>query len=160
MREQELAAELNDPGSQQLLRHGRLARLAYAGTDGFPRVIPIGFLWQGERVYMCTASIAPKVKAIAARPEVALTIDTDDGPARALLIRGKAEIEIVDGVPPEYIAASAKTMDPAELESFETNVRGIYRQMARIAVIPAWARFYDFGAGRIPAFLQELVAGG
>ncbi|HTX27014.1 MAG TPA: hypothetical protein VME19_08370 [Streptosporangiaceae bacterium] len=101
----ELAAELNYPGSPELLRHGRLARLAYAGLDGFPRVI-------------------------------------------------------VEGVPPEYLAAAAKSMDPAELQAFEANVRGTCKQMARIAVTPGWARFYDFGAGRVPAFLHELLTGG
>jgi hypothetical protein len=31
------------------------------------------------------------------------------------------------------------------------HVRSMYRQMARIAITPNWARFYDFGAGRVPA---------
>jgi hypothetical protein len=159
MRTQELAAELGQPGSQQLLRHGLLARLAYTGHDGFPRVIPIGFHWDGTRIFMCTAAIAPKVKALAARPNVALTIDTE-APPTALMIRGIAETEIVDGVPPEYIAASAKSMDATDLAAFEANVRGIYKQMARISVEPSWARFYDFSAGRLPAFLHKLVAGG
>jgi len=157
MRAQELAAELNDPGAQQLLRIGRPARLAYTGRDGFPRVIPTGFHWDGQRIIMCTATIAPKVKALAARPNVALTIDTDR-PAKALLIRGIAEAEIVDGVPPEYLAAAAKSMDAAELATFEAHVRGVYKQMARISVTPDWARFYDFEAGRVPAFLHELAA--
>ena len=30
--------------------------------------------------------------------------------------------------------------------------------MARIAITPLWVRYYDFGAGRLPRFLQELVA--
>jgi len=89
-----------------------------------------------------------------------LTIDTYDGPAKALLIRGTAETEIVDGVAPEYIAASAKSMNDAELQAFEANVRGLYQQMARIAITPEWARFYDFGAGRFPAFLAKLTTGG
>ena len=29
--------------------------------------------------------------------------------------------------------------------------------MARIAITPSWVRFYDFGAGRMPKFLQELA---
>jgi len=31
--------------------------------------------------------------------------------------------------------------------------------MARIAITPHWVRYYDydFGAGRLPRFLQELV---
>jgi hypothetical protein len=33
----------------------------------------------------------------------------------------------------------------------------MYDQMARIAITPRWVRYYDFGAGRMPRFLQELA---
>lgn len=46
---------------------------------------------------VCTAPTAPKVSALAARPHVALTIDTDEAPFKALLIRGVAEVEVVNG---------------------------------------------------------------
>jgi nitroimidazol reductase NimA-like FMN-containing flavoprotein (pyridoxamine 5'-phosphate oxidase superfamily) len=157
MNEQELAAELGEPGAQALLRTGSLARLAYNGSDGHPMVVPTGFLWDRGRVYCCTATTAAKVKAIARRPEVALTIDSDDGASRSLLLRGRAGIEVVDGIAPEYLAAAAKSWSGAELAAFAENVRRMYPQMARIAITPAWARFYDFGAGRLPAFLQQLA---
>jgi Pyridoxamine 5'-phosphate oxidase len=159
MRAEELAAELNHPVSQQLLHHGHLARLAYAGPDGLPRVIPTGFYWDGKHIFVCTAATAPKVQALAARPDVALTIDTSDGPAKALLIRGAAEIEIVDDLPPEFIAGAAKSMDAAELQAYEARSRGFYKQMARISITPRWARCYDFGADRVPAFLRDLAGG-
>ena len=156
----EVRAELDHPGAQQLLADEALARLAYTGPDGFPRVIPIGFHWNGGQIIVCTVPISPKVRALSARPHVALTIDTDDGPAsRALFVRGVASIDIVDGVPGEYLAATTKTMDTQQARQFEANVRMVYKQMARITVQPRWARYYDFGAGRIPAFLLKLVAG-
>jgi uncharacterized pyridoxamine 5'-phosphate oxidase family protein len=157
MNTEELAAELNHPDAQQLLRHGTLARLAYNGHDGFPRVIPTGFLWDRDRVFFCTAVTAPKVKALTERPNVALTIDTGDA-GKTLQIRGTAAIEIVDGVAPEYLAAAAKSWDGEELRAFEENVRGTYKQMARIGVTPEWARFYDFGSGRVPGFLSKLTS--
>jgi hypothetical protein len=40
---------------------------------------------------------------------------------------------------------------------FEQNVRRMYDRMARIAITPTWARFYDYGTGRIPSFLQKLA---
>lgn len=48
MNTQELARELGHPDAQKLLS-GSMARLAYNGHDGFPRVIPVGFYWTGER---------------------------------------------------------------------------------------------------------------
>jgi len=162
MNAQEMARELGQPGAQELLRSGDPVRLAYNGPHGSPRVIPIGFYWNGEHIVVCTAPTAPKVRALASRPQVALTFDTGNEPAtaRALMVRGLATLETVDGVADEYIAAAAKSMEAAKLAEFERQVRSMYTQMVRISIEPQWARFYDFGAGRVPAFIANLAGGG
>ena len=102
---QEITEELEHPGARNLLASATLLRLGYNGSDGFPRVIPIGFYWNGNQIVVCTAATAPKVKALSSRPNVAVTIDVGDTPteAKALLVRGLASVDIVDGVPDEYI---------------------------------------------------------
>jgi hypothetical protein len=108
---------------------------------------------------ICTAATAPKVAALSARPDVALTIDAGETPAgaRALSVRGHASVEIVDGVPEEYLAGAARVMDAAAAARFGQDCRELYDQMARIAITPRWVRYYDFGAGRVPRFLQDLA---
>ncbi|MFC7328561.1 pyridoxamine 5'-phosphate oxidase family protein [Marinactinospora rubrisoli] len=157
MDRKQIAQELAD--AHELLSQASMARLAYNGLDGLPRVVPIGIFWTGEEIVMSTAATAPKVRALSARPEVALTIDTGDSPgsARALSVRGVAHLTIVDGVVPEYLAAARKNFDAEYAAEFERNCRALYDRMARIAVEPRWARFYDFGAGRVPRFLAELA---
>jgi len=121
-------------------------------------VIPVGFHWDGEQIIVCTVPTSPKVPALQARPHVALTIDTDAGPAsRALSVRGVVSVDIVDGVPAEYLAASTKGMDAEQARQFEAQVRNVHKKMARISIRPRWARYYDFGAGRLPGFLRKLV---
>jgi hypothetical protein len=122
-------------------------------------VIPIGFYWNGNQIVVCTAVTAPKVKALSARPNVALTIDVGDTPtdAKALLLRGLAHVDIVDGVPDQYVAAARKVLGADEVAGFEREVGSIYDQMARICIEPVWARFFDFGAGRMPRFLTKLA---
>jgi nitroimidazol reductase NimA-like FMN-containing flavoprotein (pyridoxamine 5'-phosphate oxidase superfamily) len=151
--------ELSATGAQELLASTSAAHLAYVGRDGTPRVILVGFFWTGDQVVISTATTAPKVAALSARPDVALSIDAGDTPdqARALSIRGRASVEIVDGVVEEYLAAARKTMDAEAAAEFEQHVRGMYERMARIAITPHWVRYYDFGAGRMPRFLQELA---
>ncbi|WP_445170629.1 pyridoxamine 5'-phosphate oxidase family protein [Mycolicibacterium sp. Dal123E01] len=160
MDKQELAHELGQPGAQELLS-GAMARLAYNGHDDFPRVIPVGFYWTSDRIVVSTAPTSPKARALASRPQVALTIDGGSTPeeARALLIRGLATLETVDGVTEEYLESARNSMDGPELAEFEANVRSTYPQMVRISIEPLWARFYDFGAGRLPGFLADLVNG-
>src|SRR5919201_6744200 len=108
----EITEELEHPGARNLLDSATLLRLAYNGSDGFPRVIPIGFYWNGNQIVICTAATAPKVKALSSRPNVAMTIDVGDTPteAKSLLVRGLASAEIVNGVPDEYVAASRKVL--------------------------------------------------
>jgi hypothetical protein len=67
-------------------------------------------------------------------------------------------VDIVDGVPDEYFAASTKALGPDQVTEFERQVRSMYDQMARICIEPVWARFFDFGAGRMPAFLTKLAS--
>jgi nitroimidazol reductase NimA-like FMN-containing flavoprotein (pyridoxamine 5'-phosphate oxidase superfamily) len=155
MNSADLQAELD--AGEEILRTATLARLAYNGTDDAPRVIPIGFLWTGEAVVVATHPTAPKFKALRARPRVALTIDTPS-PARSLLLRGDAEIDVVDGPVPEYLEAAAKSMEGEELAAFEASVRETYDRMARISIVPDWARYFDFNEGRFPGFLRELTS--
>ena len=159
MERHEIDAELAITGAQQLLTSSSMVHLAYVRKDGTPRVIPMGFYWTGDQVVVSTAATAPKVAALTARPDVALTIDGGDTPgdARSLLMRGRASVRIVDGVTEEYLASSRKTMDAEAAAQFEQSCRELYDQMARIAITPHWVRFHDFGAGRLPRFLQELV---
>jgi hypothetical protein len=159
MKRQEIADELSGTGAQELLTSTSIARLAYIGPDGTPRVIPIGFYWTGDQVVISTATTAPKVAALSACPDVALTIDVGETPdqARSLSIRGRASVEIVDGLTGEYLAGARKLMDADAAAQFEQNSREMYKQMARIAITPHWVRYYDFGVGRLPRFLQDLA---
>jgi hypothetical protein len=90
---------------------------------------------------------APKVTTLAARPDVALTIDGGDTPgqARALSIRGRASVEIVDGVVRSIWLPPGRPWTPKR------------RPSSRRTITPRWVRYYDFGAGRMPRFLQELA---
>jgi hypothetical protein len=97
------------------------------------------------------------VKALAANPKVALTLDTDAPPYRALLVRGTASVEIVDGVPSEYLEASRKGLnDEQQFRAFEAAVRSLYKQMARISIAPEWAKVLDFET-RLPSAVEQLM---
>jgi hypothetical protein len=71
-----------------------------------------------------TATTSPRVTALSACPDVSLAIDAGDSPdgARSLSVRGRAQVEIVDGVVPEYLAAARKSMDAKAAAEFEQAV--------------------------------------
>ncbi len=160
MDEATVSAELAQEGARQLLASTAAAHLAYVARDGTPRVVPVGFYWTGEEFVVSTATTAPKLAALAERPDVSLSIDGGNTPdrARSLSVRGRAEVRIVDGLVPEYLAAARESMDAEAAAEFERSCRQMYDQMARSAIRPRWARFYDFDAGRVPQFLLDLAA--
>ncbi len=146
----------NDPLAKELLQSNILVRMAYTGTDGFPRVVPLGFYWDSTQFYVCTATNAPKVRALETNPKVAMTIDTNTQPPHVLLVRGTARLEIVDGVPLEFLKASHKYIEPQSWPEFDTQARALYKQMARIAILPEWAKLLDFET-RLPSAIEALA---
>lgn len=149
---------MNDPVAQELINAPIHARLAYSAKDGSPRVIPIGYTWNGEVFVMGSPVNSPKVRALAANPKVALTIDTDSFPPHVLLVRGEAAIEMVDGVPDEFVEASRRFVGESGMPEWEAGVRALYKQMAIIRVTPSWAKIFDFET-RLPSPVEELIKG-
>ena len=70
MQTRDVADILKEPISQEMLNRN-LARLAYVANDGTPRVVPIGFTWNGSEIVMCTATNAPKLVSLRQSPAVA-----------------------------------------------------------------------------------------
>ena len=98
MTKDEITEVLAAPYAQQLLNGPEPARMAYVGLDGDPRVIPIGFWTEGARIVVATLPKSAKVSALQHNPKVALTIDQGTFPPKVLLVRGTAELELVEGI--------------------------------------------------------------
>ncbi len=152
----EITEILNRPYSRELLARD-LTRLAYVAEDGTPRVVPIAFIWNGAQIVLCTTKNAPKLPALRANPMVALTIDTEVHPPKMLLIRGRAELDVVDGIPQEYLTMNGSYRMTAEQRiAWEAEVRSLYDGMVRIVVTPTWAKLIDFET-TLPSAVEELV---
>ncbi|HEY2214891.1 MAG TPA: hypothetical protein VGH31_07540, partial [Acidimicrobiales bacterium] len=65
----DIAGAFNDPLGQDLL-NCPIGHLGYNGLDGHPRGIPIGFIWNGTAIVVCTSPRSPKAKALEANREV------------------------------------------------------------------------------------------
>jgi PPOX class probable F420-dependent enzyme len=150
MSEQGSLELLDDPVARALLSSANPARLAYTWPDGSPRVVPIWFHWTGDQFVLASPPKAPKLKALAADPRVALTIDDNAWPYQVLLVRGPAEVELLDDVCPEYALAAGRYLGPEQGSAWVATLRG--KPMARIAITPEWAGILDFQT-RFPSAL-------
>jgi general stress protein 26 len=152
----EIAEVLNRPISQQLLARD-LTRLAYVARDGTPRNVPMAFSWNGSELVMCTAKNAPKLHALRNNPTVALTIDTEAHPPMILLLRGQARLDVVEGIPQEFLEMNGTYhMTPEQRVVWEAEVRSLYDGMVRIVVTPTWAKLIDFET-TLPSAVEELA---
>src|SRR5467141_2760937 len=135
---------LQHPTSRELLESKIPARLAYVWTDGTPRVVPIWFHWNEREFVLATPPKAPKLKALAKNPKVALTIDDNTFPHKVLLVRGQATVEKTDGIVPEYQLAARRYFGEAQGLAWVEQLRGMVPQMARISIQPEWVGILDF----------------
>jgi nitroimidazol reductase NimA-like FMN-containing flavoprotein (pyridoxamine 5'-phosphate oxidase superfamily) len=149
---------LDYPVAQELLHSTVPARLAYIWKDGTPRVVPIWFHWSGEEVVLGTPLKAPKMLVLPDRSQVALTIDSNQWPWKVLLIRGRARVEIVDGVSPEYAAAAQRYLGEEQGRAWVEQVGAQSAQMARIAIRPTWVGLLDFQT-RFPSAIEATMGG-
>jgi hypothetical protein len=147
---------LAKPIAQELL-DSAMGRFSYLGADGDPRVIPIGFWWTGDTIAFATAVRSAKVAAIRKNPRVALVVDEFGMPPRSLLVRGSATVEIVDGVPEEYLAGAPKLMPAEAVPGWRAGVHALYEQMAVITITPDHVVLHDFET-TIPKAVADLVA--
>jgi hypothetical protein len=105
---------------------------------------------------MGSAPASPKVKAIARNPKVALTIDEESYPPKVLLVRGTAEVGLIDGVVPEYGKAARRYLGEEQGSAWEEQAGGMFKQMARIAIAPEWIKILDFET-RFPRAIEQAV---
>jgi hypothetical protein len=145
-------ALLDDPVAKELLASTIPARLAYTWTDGTARVVPIYFRWTGKELVMGTPPKAPKLRALATHPRVALTIDSNAMPSKVLLMRGRAHVEMKDDVDEDYALACERYMGEDAGRAWVAGLRG--QRMARISVRPDWVGILDFET-RFPSALSS-----
>jgi nitroimidazol reductase NimA-like FMN-containing flavoprotein (pyridoxamine 5'-phosphate oxidase superfamily) len=149
-------ALIADPAAQRLLASEIPARLAYVALDGTPRNVPIWFHWNGRALILVSPQDAQKVDALRARPQVAITMDGNEMPYEALMIRGVAEVEPVSGIPSEYALAAKRYLGEAGGEAWVEQIRALNMQSVRITVTPQWVGLLDFQT-RFPREVAKLM---
>jgi hypothetical protein len=154
---------LDTPTAQHLLTTPQVARLAYTGKDGTPRLIPVNFLWTGDEVVIGAFAGTYKVRDLRARPDVAVTVDTADGPPQVLMLRGKATLTEVEGVLPEYATIQRQGMGEEAGNRYLEAIDQPGLRMVRIGLRPTWVGVLDFQQrypGLIPQPVLTALGGG
>ena len=146
-------ALLETETAQRLLAAPIPARMALIAPDGTPRIVPSWFHWTGTELVMPTYVAGPRigirhpaarVAALRARPDVAVSIDTETFPPQSLTLRGKVEITEVDGLAPEYAAAARRYLGEQAAAGMLASMDQPGTMQARIALRPAWVGLIDF----------------
>ena len=149
---------LSDPIAINLLSSTNLAHLAYVWDDGTPRDVPIWFHWDGKAVVMGSPIKSPKMHVLPNNAKVAITIDSMAFPYKVLSLRGTASVTIIDGVVPEYAMSAERYFGEEGGKGWITQIKGMFTQMARIAVVPEWVGILDFEM-RYPSAIAAAMAG-
>src|SRR5260370_16682721 len=135
---------LQDPVAQQLLQSKSLAHLASNWHDGTPRIVPIGFYWNGQEIVMATATDAPKTKVLRNGAKVAVSIEHDSSPPKILQIRGTVHTDTVEGLAPEYVASARRTLSEGDAQVFLAESARLYPPIPPIFSHPSWSGSLTF----------------
>jgi hypothetical protein len=144
--------------AQRLLHSSIPARLAYMATDGTPRVMSTWYVWNGSELVMATYVCCPplgierpagRLRALRAKPDVAITIDTEPQPPEVLLLRGRVSIAEVGGMLPEQAQAARRFLGEEGGTAYVAHAEHPKTRMARIALRPTWVGVLDF-QNRLP----------
>jgi hypothetical protein len=147
---------LDDPVAQRLLQSPIPARFAYQWSDGTPRVVPIGFHWNGTEFVLGTPADAPKLKALKDGQQVALCIDTDTMPYKVLEVRGTVRVDVVDGIAPEYAQMTRRSLGDEAGDAWLQTLAPMCPRMARVFIRPTWVGLLDFET-RFPSALERAM---
>lgn len=147
---------LDTPLAQRLLTMTAVARLAYTGRDGTPRLIPVNYLWTGEEVVVGAFAGTYKIRDLRVRPDVAICIDTADGLPQVLTLRGKVTLAEVEGVLPEYATMQRAGMGEEAGDAYLEAIDKPGLRMVRIGLRPTWVGTLDFQE-RFPEMTPEPV---
>lgn len=88
-----------------------------------------------------------RLRAVEAKPDVAVTIDTEAFRPQVLTIRGRVIITEVEGIAPEYASAARRYLGDSEARAYLELIDRPDTRMARIDLHPSWVGGLDFQTG-------------
>jgi len=98
--------------------------LTTVAADGRVQSSPVSFLWDGETVLVYSKPDAPKIRNIAANPQVSFGLNTDKYGDHILVLEGTAEVDAAAPPWSSNPAMIAKFREPLrhwELDEAETS---------------------------------------
>ena len=84
------------------LEQGGIVRLATIAADGWPSVVPLGFVYRDRKVLLTARARVRWLADIRRDPRVCATIDRNEYPLRKVTIKGRAEIVYEPGDDDEW----------------------------------------------------------
>jgi hypothetical protein len=84
--------KLTEAEIADVLTTGALVRVATVGTDGFPLIVPVAYLYNDERILLTARAKVAWLANIRVNPKVCAVIDQSRYPLRKVTVVGPAEI--------------------------------------------------------------------
>lgn len=81
-----------DETARAFLQKPLIARLAVNGPDGYPHVVPLWFMLDGDDIVMISVEQTAKVRHLRADGRAAVVVGGDDGDGAGYLIKGTVTV--------------------------------------------------------------------
>ena len=84
-----------EPQAQDLLTRPIVGNLGYYGLDGYPKVLPVWFRFEGDEIQVASPPNAYKCRALRADPRAVLTVSTPTAPYHVVSATGRVTIDVL-----------------------------------------------------------------
>ena len=85
-------AELSQQEISDLFSELRVAHLCTVRPDGRPHVTPVGYIVEGDKAFVMAPANAVKFRNVRKNPKVALSVATEERPARYVVLEGDGRV--------------------------------------------------------------------
>jgi hypothetical protein len=127
-----------------LLREARIARICSLNPDGTIHAAPMWFIYEQGQIYCATPLASQKATNIQRNNAVTVLIDSEDPPAKGVIIYGTGKVEeLGPGELPWFISLYARYMPQDRAETRATTIFTI-STWAKITVNPTRVASYDY----------------
>jgi nitroimidazol reductase NimA-like FMN-containing flavoprotein (pyridoxamine 5'-phosphate oxidase superfamily) len=119
-----------------LTERGHMMRMGSTDDDGFPRVIPVWFLFRDEKIYFTLRSKSVFYHDLVRDPRVSLSIDESPLPYRKVTVQGTAEVVHPAGEDALwrvlYVEISARYVSPDNATAYVDGTAGQPRPLLAV----------------------------
>jgi len=130
----------------EFLQEPHMARIATTNADGSPHVVPLLYLFNPEDAsfFISTSTESVSVRNLRRNPALAICIDDEQAPFRAVVVEGEAQVSGVMGTDHEGLKSVVDHFFGPEMWTNYVDTPIAQKIRVRVTMVPRKWKWWDY----------------